>query len=221
MFTKLSRLLSRSSEGSSTPPPRASREDTHDYWRSPDDGVNAPREYLEARGQASSEFLLSIVRRYAEPAASILEIGCNAGRNLEHLRRAGYRSLTGVEISASAVEHLQMELPELADVATIQVGSAEELLPQMADGQFDLVFTMAVLVHVHPESSRLFEEIERVSASTLIAIEDEETVSPRHFKRRYRELFEGLGMREVEAIPCGEATGLPSFYGAHVFSKAG
>jgi hypothetical protein len=63
---------------------------------------------------------------------SLLEVGCNVGRNLNDLHRAG-------------------------------VGPAETVLPTYAPRSVDLVFTMAVLEHIHPASRTVFAEIARVA----------------------------------------------------------
>ena len=188
---------------------RPTKEEIHRYWRAPDDGSNQPRDYLDPKGgQARSEFLLSLVDLPKD--ASILEVGCNVGRNLNHLYEAGYTNLTGIELSERAVEILRRQFPQLAD---IRVGAAEDILPTF--DQFDLVFTMAVLVHIHPASEQaVFGELARI-ARQLIVIEDERSDSWRHFRRQYRPIFEGLGMRQVhEAKPVG----LPGSYVARVFT---
>jgi hypothetical protein len=59
------------------------------------------------------------------------------------------QNLTGIELSEQAVEVLRREFPHIADV---WVGAAEDILPTF--DRFDLVFTMAVLVHIHPCLSR-------------------------------------------------------------------
>lgn len=190
----------------------------HRYWRSPDDGMNSPEDYLAERSRRSSEFMVEIARRHVSPPAATLEVGCNAGRNLEHLRLAGYGPLTGVEISESAVNLLRRRLPELAAAATIHAGTAEEVLPKLPDDHFGLVLTMAVLVHIHPDSEEIFDQLARVAGGELLIIEDESTNSPRHFKRNYRQVFGERGFRQIEAIPCGEESGLPAFYCARVLS---
>ncbi len=187
----------------------ASKDEIHRYWKAPDDGSNQPEDYLDPKGgKARSEFLLSLIELPRD--ASILEVGCNVGRNLNHLHEAGYTDLTGIELSEHAVKILRREFPHLAD---IRVGAAEEILPTL--DQFDLVFTMAVLVHIHPESEQaVFGELARI-AKKLIVIEDERSDTWRHFRRQYRLIFEGLGMKQIhEAQPVG----LPGSYVARIFT---
>jgi len=41
----------------------------------------------------------------------ILEIGCNVGRNLNHLYENGFKQLTGIEISENAINALKRMYP--------------------------------------------------------------------------------------------------------------
>lgn len=192
-----------------------SRRQIHSYWRSPPT-ENAPERYAwESRGERS-RFLVSLVERYASSDARILEVGCNVGRNLEYLRRAGFMNLTGIDINPQAVALMGQTYPELADLATIKVGAAEDIIPSFGDSEFDVVFTLAVLEHIHPESEWLFAHLARI-ARTLITIEDERTVHWRVFPRNYREVFEGLGRTQVHEEICGHLTTLGSMFVARVF----
>jgi hypothetical protein len=46
-------------------------------------------------------------------------------------------------------------------------------------------------------------------------IEDERSETWRHFRRRYRPIFEGLGMRQIHEA---EPVGLPGSYLARIFT---
>jgi 2-polyprenyl-3-methyl-5-hydroxy-6-metoxy-1,4-benzoquinol methylase len=189
-----------------------SRSELHDYWRAPADSGNQPVSYLES-GHARSQFLVSLVRRYAQPSASILEIGCNTGRNLDHLHRAGYTNLMGIEISEPAINLLRQSYPHLGH-SQVYLGSVEDLIGKV--GTFDVVFTMAVFEHLHSDSAWVFKEIAGITR-TLITIEDEHHHSWRHFPRNYKRIFEPLGLRQVE-----EQTRLPELsaeFVARVFQR--
>ncbi len=67
-----------------------SQGEVHAYWRRPWDGRNLPQDYL--RQPARSRFLVDLVTKYMDTEAHILEIGCNAGRNLIHLYQAPPRA---------------------------------------------------------------------------------------------------------------------------------
>lgn len=189
------------------------RYEVHQYWRSPD-SVNKTDNYL-ARGVGRSMFLLSNIRRLATHNDKILEIGCNAGRNLAFLWHGGFRRLHGVEISEQAVHKLRSSFPELGKIP-IDVGPAEEILPRFDDNSFNIVFTMAVLEHIHDDSSALFDEMGRISRRVIV-IEDEATRSDRHFPRNYRRVFQEVGMTQVEFLR--NLPDLPSQFRYRVFDK--
>lgn len=188
----------------------------HDYWRSPD-AINSPDSYATADPHRS-ELLRSLVQRYSRTESKALEIGCNVGRNLEHLRQAGYTALSGIEISPAAVEALQKTYPELAAMATIHLGAVEEILPSLPTDSFDVAYTLAVLEHIHSDSEWVFAHIVRV-APVIVTIEDEHERSHRHFPRNYRKVFEPLGMKQVHAERCDDIRELSSNFVARCFVR--
>ena len=147
----------------------------------------------------------------------ILEVGCNVGRNLSVLLDGGYRHLTGIDINGDAIALLRESYPELAATATLIVSPVEEAIREMPDGAFDLVYTLAVLEHIHPDSEWIFQEILRITSSTLVTIEDERGVSVRHTPRDYRKIFEDLGANEIDERIASDADGLSSDFVARVF----
>jgi SAM-dependent methyltransferase len=173
-------------------------------------------------GAARSQFLVETIKKYAKPNAKILEIGCNVGRNLNCLFLAGFRGLSGIEINESAVQLLKQSFPEMADHTSIYNAPVEECIGHFGNDEFDIVFTMAVLEHIHRDSRWVFPEIMRIAKGYLVTIEDERGKSWRHFPRNYRRVFETLGMRQIEETRCSEIDGLndstSSFY-ARVFAK--
>jgi SAM-dependent methyltransferase len=192
-------------------------EELRQYWKNPWDGSNLPASYL--KGEARSRFLSQLLKKYTPAEASVLELGCNVGRNLQVLYMEGFRNLNGVEISEGAVKLLKESFPEMADHATIHTASIEETLGNMQNNEFDVVFTMAVLAHIHDQNRWIFPEIARISKSLLITIEDERKVSWRHFPRNYKKIFERYGMKEIESMNCIDIEGLRSDFMARVFKK--
>lgn len=194
-----------------------SLDEIHTFWRNPPPTEgNNPDDYAKVQGR--SENVVEFYRARLAPDAPILEFGCNVGRNLNALRVAGARNLAGVEISAVAVERMAVHFPELHATARIMVGPGEEIFPKLQDSEFDLVFTMAVLLHVHPDSESLFAEIARVTGRYLVTIENETWNNNRIFSRNYLELFTGLGMRQIETRQ-PQGPGL-AHYVMRVFEKA-
>ncbi len=176
-----------------------SPDEIFNYWKQPHDGHNLPTNYLNnPKAHARSQNLLKIVKKYASGNARILEPGCNVGRNLYYLFKAGFTNLEGIEISRDAVELLKKSYPEMAQHITIYNQSIEEIISSFKDNTFDVVFTMAVLQHIHPKSEWIFSEIVRITKSSLITLEGESYISWRHFPRDYKKVFESLGMKQME-----------------------
>jgi len=193
------------------------RTEVHEYWKNPWDGANLPEVYLE--GAPRSEFLVKLIQRYVSNDRTILEIGCNVGRNLYYLWNAGYRRLSGVEISERALDLLRKQFPHMASESRICNAPIEEAIGSFKDTEFDVVFTMAVLEHIHTESEWIFPEIARITKELLVTIEDEHGESWRHFPRDYRPIFEPLGFVETEALQCTDVAGLGNDFMARLFHK--
>ncbi len=200
--------------------PKKGKEDLRHYWESPTDSGNKPEGYAQV-GKERSDFLVNLVKKLNPQPASILEIGCNVGRNLQYLLNAGYPNLTGIEISNQALEALKRYFPDLSGVAKTINLPVELALPQFQDGSFDLVFTLAVLEHVHPEEDGIFREINRITRNHLITIEDERHQSERHFPRNYKKIFTKLDFREIVSYRGNKMVdiGLDRNFIARVFNK--
>lgn len=192
----------------------------HAYWRNPWDSGNAPIEGLRtAEGHRWSQFLVQIVKQYARPGARILEIGCGVGRNLNYLFSNGYDLLSGVEINAMAVELMKRHYPDMTRHADIYTAPVEEIVGKFSDNQFDLIYTMALLQHIHPSSEWIFPELVRITKKYLITIENEKVETWRHFPRDYKNIFESLGLKEVQEIHWSDLDGESVSYYGRVFRK--
>lgn len=162
------------------------------YWCDPDDGLNSPQSYLENPDtHKRSKALVSFVKHnFPDRQITILELGSGTGRNLRYLLEAGYHSLLGIELSPNYIEAMREHYPRLSD--RVLQGPIEDILPRLPN-RYDLVFSMAVLEHIPPESEGVFRHIARVSKE-LLTIEDEIRSNPRQFPRNYRNVFCALGM---------------------------
>ncbi len=189
----------------------------HNYWREPDSG-NLPETYID--GEVKSQFLLEIIQRHAKKNIKVLEIGCNVGRNLNYLYKAGFVNLEGIEISTNAVKLLKQTYPDMANHTKIYNEPVETIITEFRDGQYDLVFTMAVLLHIHTESEWIFPQMARITNDLLITIEAEWGEAWKRFPRNYKNIFEPLGMKQVEKLNCGKVGfDLTDDYVARVFKK--
>ena len=118
--------------------------------------------------------------------------------------------MSGIEINPSAVELIGEKYSVLAAAATIHNEPVEDAVGELGDRQFGLTYTMAVLEHIHRDSEWVFAEIARIS-DKLIIIEDERDASEHHFPRNYKQIFEGLGMRELHHERCTGVDGLNEY----------
>ena len=186
-------------------------ETSREYWRNPlayarnDKEVmfGTPAFYSEQMFNPISEQLVQMLEMVgADKAWRVLEVGCNCGRNMAHLLRAGYKHIWGVEINPEAVEYAWGSFPSVA--GRMRVSDAQSFLATKPSNSYDLIFTQSVLMHVPPEDDYLFKQMSRVSSKMLFISEVEVQAGNlmRHkFNRNYREVFEALGWRQVLLKP--------------------
>ena len=173
-----------------------------EFWagvdnNSPSDG-NRPKLYAEKKSDIV-EFLRDFWAPHVLQSDAILEIGCNAGANLQWLHRFGYGLLYGLEINPSAMVQMEISFPELYKKMILFRGSMEDLLPQMESNSMDLIFTMGVAMHIHPAQNRLFTEMVRVSKKYICTVEPETANSNYVFARNYRRVFEKCGCLQLRS----------------------
>lgn len=177
---------------------RGTKDYTHEYWRQPAPSIsNRPEAYIDF--PARSEYLVQLINEHAlvSRQAKILEIGTNVGRNLAKLFSEGFHNLTGIEISQPAIELMKTTYPEMYADSTIHNAAVEEIIESFGDNEFDLVYTMGVLMHIHRDSEWVFEHIARI-AKLLIAIEAESGTSDNiRFPREYQPAFEQYGCMQL------------------------
>jgi len=186
------------------------------YWKTPNDGTNSPEDYLNVHPDRSA-FFLKQMEEITDTDVRILEIGCNAGRNLNSLYKAGYKNLTGIEISGPAIEALKNSFPEMASQITVINNSIEGSITDLGDNQFDLIFTMAVLEHIPSESEWIFPHFVRITKKYIITIEDEKSISWKHYPRNYQKIFSKLGLHQQKVVDCSGVGGLPNGFKCRVF----
>ncbi|MEF8772777.1 class I SAM-dependent methyltransferase [Halodesulfurarchaeum sp.] len=177
------------------------------------DGEYSPSYYANYGADGASEAVLTAIETYLGPNPAVLEVGCSSGRHLSTLLEAGYTDLTGVELNQEARDAMAENFPELARTATVQYESIESVVGEFADDQFEVVFSVETLQHLHPDSSWVFAELARITGSLLITIENEggkgkaeaptdvnyvDTDVPLYY-RDWNEIFTALGLTELEA----------------------
>jgi SAM-dependent methyltransferase len=185
------------------------RDKLHDFWRQREPEGNAPELYIAPQAWERSQVLLDMISDLPKDAR-ILEVGCNLGRNVVHLFRAGYHNIEAIEISPHAVRQLREHFPELVNVP-IHLGAAEDILPTFADRSFDLVFTMAVMEHIHPASVGVFDDIARI-AKRIVAIEPSSYhISTRQFPHDLPAMFSERGFKLESVEPLDHVPDLETY----------
>jgi SAM-dependent methyltransferase len=189
-------------------------EEIHNFWRNPND-KNLPETYVEGE---RSKFLLELISNInINKESSILELGCNVGRNLNILYINGYTNLSGIEININAKPIMKTEFPFIYNNATLYWNSIENIIKSIS--QSDIIFTMAVLEHIHPDSEWIFKEMFRKTNKYIITIEDECVKSNRHFVRNYKDVFEDFGTTQIYEQNCMDIFELGTDFFARIFIK--
>jgi hypothetical protein len=101
-------------------------------------------------------------------AASALELGCNVGRNLWVLRQHyPAMSLCGLDIDPQAIAHARARVD-----ADFLVGDLYDVEATLRDRTADVVFTMGVLIHLHPATLQpLLGAMARRARRQLVLVE--------------------------------------------------
>ena len=160
------------------------------------------------------------------PAERVLEVGCNVGANLRHIASlAPPEQVWGVDVNQRSLEALRGTIP------TVNSGWAVARELPFRDGWFDLVLSVAVMIH-QPEatlplaisemvrcSRRFVCCIEYVAAeTTIVNYRGQERA---FFKRDYgqvvTELFPDLQVRHAGEVT--KAEGFDDGLGYWVFEK--
>jgi len=115
-------------------------------------------EYIKKNSQFDWEKGVAAWRLMLEKIGSlnsILECGCNIGRNIDFLNEAQPKaSKSIIEISQPAFEFVTNR----HDLMHAFNGSIEDA--NFKEGSFELVFTIGVLIHIHPDN--LLKNMERM-----------------------------------------------------------
>ena len=178
-------------------------------------GEYSPAYYAYYGSNETSELVRETLGRYLEEDAAVLEIGCSSGRHLAHLAAHGFGNLSGVDINAEAFDVMAEQYPALAAAGTFYCGPIEDVIGDFDDGQFDAVYSVETLQHLHPEAEWVFEEVTRITDDVLLTVENEGTAygSPPPdadvnyvdediplYYRDWNRVFTSLGFVEVDAV---------------------
>ena len=179
-------------------------------------GEFSPTYYAEIGPNRVSETLADVLSYYAAESAAVLEVGCSSGRHLAHLRDSGFKNLTGVDINEESFEVMAEYFPGLAEAGTFHTGALEDVVPDFGDGEFDVVYSVETLQHIHPDDEWVFKELTRVTSDLLVTAENEgnspQRGGPGHdvscvrddfplYYRDWKTVFSGLGLAQLVCEP--------------------
>ncbi len=178
-------------------------------------GEYSPAYYAYYGSNETSELVRETLDRYLEDDAAVLEIGCSSGRHLAHLAAHGFGNLSGVDINAEAFDVMAEQYPALAADGTFYCGPIEDVIGDFDDGQFDAVYSVETLQHLHPDAEWVFEEVARITDDVLVTVENEgaahgspttdadvnyvDEAIPLYY-RNWNRVFTSLGFVEVDAV---------------------
>lgn len=136
-------------------------------------GEYSPAYYAHYGPDETSEAIERVFQRHLDQDSSVLELGFGSGRHLSHLNQHGYNSLTGVDVNDDALAVMADAYPELADQGTFHVAAIGDVIGDFSDDQFDAVFSVETLQHVHPAAEWAFADLHRITGDLLVTVENE------------------------------------------------
>ncbi|WP_372911738.1 methyltransferase domain-containing protein [Salinigranum sp.] len=175
----------------------------------------SPAYYAYHGSNETSTVVRELLSTHLDRDATILELGCSSGRHLAHLADHGFENLSGVDINAEAFDVMRENYPALATVGTFHCGPIEDVVEEFDDGQFDAVYSVETLQHLHPDVEWVFEEVARITDSVLVTVENEgppDESSPSDgdvnyvdndtplYYRDWHHIFTSLGLVEVDVV---------------------
>lgn len=105
--------------------------------------------------------------------------------------------------------------PDLHAMVKIFNVPVEDCIKSIEPESYDLVFSMAVLLHIHPDSEWIFDEMCRIAKTNVVIIEAQSQRNYKTFQRDYRSEFTRRGLTEVFS----ETTPMLAGYTTYVFRK--
>ena len=134
------------------------------YWSGADDDTQ------DTAGKRRSAWLADL-SQFRE-VRSVMELGCGAGRNLFVLQqRFPGVALYGLDINPEGMAHARRHVK-----GEFTLGNLYDLESVLGDRSVDLIFTMGVLIHLHPDTlPGLIRSMRRRARKYLVFVEQ---VSP-------------------------------------------
>ncbi|TYL38272.1 class I SAM-dependent methyltransferase [Natronococcus pandeyae] len=144
--------------------------EVHDRWATRT-GAYSPAYYAYYGPNETSELIRETLDRVVSPDADVLELGCSSGRHLAHLQEHGYENLYGVDINDEAFDVMERTYPDLAEAGTFYRAPLEDVVRDVTDDRFDVVYSVETLQHLHPDAEWVFDELIRLTETLLVTAE--------------------------------------------------
>jgi SAM-dependent methyltransferase len=134
-------------------------------WAQAQEGAAwGPENYLHTHRTRLITKVLDVVPR----DASLLELGCNCGSDMDQLRAAGYTRLKGMDAGGGAIRVFAREYPETFALADIQRDLFQRYLLNTPSRSVDYVYSNGATIElVHP-SFPVVKEICRVASKGVL-----------------------------------------------------
>ncbi|SDJ38931.1 class I SAM-dependent methyltransferase [Natronorubrum texcoconense] len=136
-------------------------------------GEYSPEYYAYYGPNETSETICDTLERFVDRDAAILELGCSSGRHLAHLYEHGFETLAGIDVNNDAFDVMAETYPELAAEGTFYHDRIEAVVDDFEENQFDVVYSVETLQHLHPDVEWVFEDLARITDDLLITVENE------------------------------------------------
>lgn len=116
----------------------------------------------------------------------ILEVGCNVGLNINILKKMDFQNLSGLDINKNALSIAKERYPDVI----FYESSIESFNTKK---RFDLVFTMGVLIHIHPDLlSIVTKKIHNLSKNYIFGYEYfAEHLTPLKYREKTNLMWKG------------------------------
>jgi SAM-dependent methyltransferase len=163
-----------------------------------------------------SFLVVSTLEKYLKKTDSILEIGCGTGRNLVALKRAGFKKVSGIEISAKTHAVGLAEFKTYKNIP-VTIAPVEDVIKDIEP--VDCIYTSGLLMHLPFELDWVLDVISQKAQKLIMTNEGEHPISVHAWKRNYQEVFESRGWAQVEWECSDKYPPLPSTSFKRVFMK--
>lgn len=149
---------------------------------------------------ASIVLMQEVMARAPDKNSTLIDLGCNVGRHLNHLYQAGWHKLNGVDFSATAIGDMAVRYPQMHSQIKTTAASFQEFLPQCQD-KFDVVYTRGATFELVPPSFPLIKHVCRIATTyVVLVIAESGHAYPRYWEYEFaRQGFELIHLKRPPA----------------------